>query len=129
MSLRTKEFIENLEPVPGYLLVILHEPSKKLGNIIQSINPKTPPLQGIILKVGGPRYNQSLEELPTLFNVGDLIIFDPYSISSTDEDMYIMSEEENKKFFFRIVAEQQVKGYIYKDKVEEILEKEKELLS
>jgi len=128
MSLRTKEFIDNLEPVPGYLLVNLHEPSKKLGSIIQSVNPKTPPLQGVVIKVGGPRYNQNLEEIPILFNVGDLIIFDPYSISSTDEDMFIM-DKDNKKVFFRIVAEQQVKGYIFKDNVEFILKKEKQLSS
>lgn len=128
MSLRTKEFIDNLEPVPGYLLVHLHEPSKKLGSIIQSVTPKTPPLQGVILKVGGPRYNQNLEEIPPLFNVGDLIIFDPYSISSTDEDMYVL-KDDNKKVFYRIVAEQQVKGYIYKDKVAGILEKESKLSS
>lgn len=128
MSIRSKEFIDTLEPVPGYLLVNLHEPTKKIGTIIQSVNPKTPPLQGIILKVGGPRYNQDLKEVPPLFSVGDLIIFDPYSISSTDEDMFTL-DSDNKKHFYRIVAEQQVKGFISKDSVEEILYIESKLSS
>lgn len=79
---KTEEFINSLNPEPGFMLIQLvpEENSYYLGGIITMVEPPKQPFTAIVIKTGGPEYMLSNGTYAkSKRTIGELVIIDPTS--------------------------------------------------
>ena len=75
------EKISHFTPAPGFILLKITEPQPETILVAQDTD-KTPASTGIVVAVRAPMMHDSGQTLKAPVEVGDMVVFKPYSVDS-----------------------------------------------